>query len=326
MAAGTEKGIQLWDIAAARPREKPLEFAKDILGLAFSPDGRRLAAMSGEGVVQMWDPATGKLHDPPFKAERMEAAFFDMQISADGKLVATRCTFGVFLWRTDKGQRLPFSEHKFTGAMSPQGKALVMSVKDDETVSSVSVEDPLTGQTVAPLPYARFALELPAEFSPDGKLLAIPLEDQTVELWDLATGKPHGPRLVNRQQIQRLVFAPDGKLLVTVSPSGTLRLWDVASGQQLGPAWDSAGGLKAEQLGLPLQIAFSPDGRWLGTVGATHLRLWPLPKAALSLREMELRTWLATGVRLNDQGAWQSIPGPEWHVLRRELQGLEAGQ
>ncbi len=326
LAAGTAKGIQLWDVAAARPHGQRLEFPHEVLGLAFSLDGKRLAAMSGDGVVQMWDPATGELHKPPFKGERMEAAFFDMQISADGNLVATRCTFGVLLWRADKGRQLPFSAHKFIGAMSPQGMALVMTVKDDESETSFSVEDVLAGRTVAQLPDAHFSFELPAEFSPDGKLIAIPLANQTVEIWNVATGKRHGPRLANRQQIQRLLFAPDGKVLVTVSPNGTLRQWDVASGLQLGPAWDSGGDMDADQpvTGMPMQVTFCPDGRWLGTVGATHLRLWPLSKSELSLREMELRTWVATGARLDPQSGWQSISGTEWHALRGELITLEA--
>jgi WD40 repeat protein len=321
LAAATQKGVQLWDVAAGKRRGQLLEFSHDMAELAFSPDGKLLVAMSGEGVVQMWDPASGKLHDPPFKEEPTEAAFFELRISSDAKLVATRCTFGVLLWRTDTGQRLPLADELPPLAMSPEGKVLI--ARDE--ASNLSVQDALTGRLLTRLPGARFSL-IPSEFSPDGKLVATPHEDQTVQLWDLATGKQHGPRLVNRQQVQRVVFAPDGKLLITVAPGGTLRLWDVASGQQLGAAWHFAGGDIPKQPvpDIPLQVAFSPDGRWLATLGGDmHLRLWPVPEAELSLREMELRTWLALGVRLDAQGGWQSIPGPEWRALRRELRALE---
>jgi WD40 repeat protein len=181
---------------------------------------------------------------------------------------------------------------------------------------------------VARLPGARLSV-IPAEFSPDGRLVALPPEDQTVQVWEVATGKPHGPRLVTGQQIQRVAFAPDGKLLATVAPNGNLRLWDITSGQQLGPAWNCSGGLAPEpdRLELPLQVAFSPDDRWLATVGGDlHLRLWQAPRATLPLREMELRTWLSLGVRLDAEGRWQSIPGAEWQALRRELGEREAAK
>jgi WD40 repeat protein len=324
LAAATEKGIQLWDIAAGQRHGSLLEFPHHADGLAFSLDGKWLAAMSGEGVVQMWDPVTGKLHDPPFKGGGAEAAFFDLQISADGKLVATRSTFGLFLWRADTGQEFPPPQKQIM-AMNLEGKVLVAPADG----SGLSLQDPLTGETLKRLPGAHFS-PIPPEFSPDGKLVATPDADQTVQLWDMATGKQYGPRLVNRQQIQRVVFSPDGKVLVTVAPGGTLRLWDVGSGQQLGPAWQHlAGGILPLEIlsEMPVQVAFSPDGRWLATQGGDmHLRLWPVPKAALPLREMELRTWLSLGVRLDAQGGWQSIPGPEWQALRRELGALIAQQ
>jgi eukaryotic-like serine/threonine-protein kinase len=323
LAVGTAKGIRLWDVASGKPHGTLLEFPQGLAVLAFRRDGKYLAAMSGEGVVQMWDPATGKLHDPPFKGGGAQAAFFDLQISTDGKLVATRCTFGVLLWRADTGQALPPSARQITCAMSPDGKVLVGG---GEGAEGLSVQDPLTRRTVVRLPGARFSL-LPAEFSPDGKLVAVPNEDQTVQLWDVTTGKRHGPRLVTRQPIQRVVFAPDGKLLVTVAAGGDLRLWDIASGQQLGPAWGFAGGLRPEQdlREIPLHVAFSPDGRWLATLGGDrHLRLWPAPRSALPLREMEVRTWLSLGVRLDAERGWQSIPGTEWQALRREF-GAQAG-
>jgi WD40 repeat protein len=133
---------------------------------------------------------------------------------------------------------------------------------------------------------------------------------------------------VNRQAIQRLVFAADSNTFVAVSPGGTLRLWDVASSQQLGPPWIFPGGRKGEKLGQEIssmQVAFSADGRWLATLGADRLlRLWPVPKANLSLREMELRTWTSLGAEMDTKGARQSLPGLQWQTLRQELRALEA--
>jgi WD40 repeat protein len=129
LAVAGEKGIQLWDIAAGKPRGQPIKCPGTHL-LAITPDGKWVVAMGGEGQVQMWDLVTGKVHDPPFQAGAKEAAFFDLQISADSKLVATRCTFGPFLWNADTGQELPFNEHRLIGAMSREGKVLASADKE----------------------------------------------------------------------------------------------------------------------------------------------------------------------------------------------------
>jgi WD40 repeat protein len=51
-------------------------------------------------------------------------------------------------------------------------------------------------------------------FSPDGKLVALGLDDHTVRLWDAVTGAPHGEPLKGHSgRVYSVAFSPDGKLV-----------------------------------------------------------------------------------------------------------------
>ena len=60
--------------------------------------------------------------------------------------------------------------------------------------------------------------------------------DETVRLWDVATGQPHRQPLTGHTERRgrRWRSARTGSTLATGSDDGTVRLWDVATGRPIG--------------------------------------------------------------------------------------------
>ena len=53
--------MRVWDAASGTRLHELRGHHREITGLAFSPDGRRLVTGDGENLIRMWDVETGNL-------------------------------------------------------------------------------------------------------------------------------------------------------------------------------------------------------------------------------------------------------------------------
>jgi WD40 repeat protein len=249
-SVGADRVVKVWDLTTGKeqkawsllPKDEQVEI-KDAVGpsggyhrVAFSPDGKTLAAAAGR-VVKILDPATGKEH-ASLDGHAEEVRF--VAYGLGGKVLVTAGVDGAIkLWDVDTAkERITLQAQgppRGDIALSADGKTLAAS---DTEAKTVTVWDGETGKekaTLKDVKVHRVAL------SPDGKVLATGTSGKNLraQLWDVATGKESvalnveglGPILTS------LRFSPDGKSLAASgyevdvdndrAGDGVLHLWEL---------------------------------------------------------------------------------------------------
>ena len=252
-------GIRLWDARKLAPVGAPLrETGGEVTGLAFSPDGRKLAAVTG-GMATIWDVESRSLDHQLWSVAGNSVG---VSISADGKMLATAGGAGVQLWNVATGAALGvMGDGVGAGdvAFSPT-EPLVAFIRDgwrqggggDWEIWDVARDSRIAEREIVDENILGWAIA----FSSDGRLLATSGIDPVVHIWDVRTGK-----LVRKLEqnvgnaVWALDFSPDSSVIAISGGDGFASLWDVATGAKIGPRL----GVGSREAMLDL----SPDGRRL---------------------------------------------------------------
>ena len=232
--------------------------------LAFSPDGKRIAAGALEPGTVVWDTATGREAGMlPGQGHDVR----DMAFVPDGHLLAWSAGGALLSWdlsRNDRTIRCRIPEETLAGLLlSPDGR-LLLGVKDQH----LQLWDVPAGRKRADLP-GQFEGPDKAVFSGDGRHLAYSTDDYAVHLWDVQAGAEACVMRGHSQQVGALAFSPDGRRLASCAGylDDSARLWSVPAGEEVAV-------LRGHRNAVGM-VAFGPDGKRLASCSLDKTaRLW----------------------------------------------------
>lgn len=257
-----------------------------VYSVAYSPDGKIIAAGSSDRAVRLWDARTGKLLRPPFEGHTSFVK--SVAFSPDGSRIVSCGNESIRIWdvRTGRTVRV-FEEPKSCFAsvsFFPDGKKIVTagSIVQVWDIESGRRTDMRTYDDASETVYS-------VAVSPDGSLIASG-HNSVFLLWDARTGRqlPFSYK-GQSQEISSIAFSPDGTKVAAASRDGCIRIWGVDSGELIMPelltvffdAEDYAEDYQPElddyEFDLPECIAFSPDGESLiAGYFYGNIRIWDI--------------------------------------------------
>ena len=248
--------VRLWTADALKPLEQFAtggERSHSGSAVTFSPDGRLLAAVSGDADIRIWRIGM----DPP--GESIKSAHVNgttaLVFTRDSKTLISggngehrmirigRRAGGsmaeIKFWDLATREQVAelttesFDSGLYSLALSRDGAVLVSGHHSEARVWNVKTRT-LLG-IIAESYSIQGGYPCTADISPDGKTLASRTNGHTVGLWDVGTGRlSNEASLSHQRSVTSVVTASDGEILATGARDGLVHVWQTATGKHVG--------------------------------------------------------------------------------------------
>jgi len=203
---------------------------RGIKDVALSMDGQLAVSASWDGILQMWDVATGRelrsfKEDSKWGVDRVA-------LSANGRLAISTSNKILKVWDEITGREvraLQGHRDQVTDvALSADGQLAVSASKD----KTLKVWDVATGRELHTLQGHSREVNGVA-LSADGRLaVSTSFDDETLKVWDVVAGKGLRTVVGHRGNEKGVALSADGRLAI-LAEDETLKLLDVATGREL---------------------------------------------------------------------------------------------
>jgi WD40 repeat protein/DNA-binding SARP family transcriptional activator len=281
-APAEPSGVTIWNSRTGEEIITLSGYQPKLTTVAFSPDGRRIAAGSDlTHTPPVWDTETGELL---FTLNGHQESVRDVAYSPDGSRIVTASWDGTArLWNAATGEQQAVLRVSQEGvpaaAFSPDGHFVVTG----DTEGNVTVWDAEGLEKLRT--FSGHGAEIAGlAVGPDG-LLVTASADGTAKVWDFDIGDLLVTLRGHTARVNQVAVSPGGTRIATSSDDGTVRLWDAATGEEQLT-------LLGHRSYLVYGVDFSPDGRLLATAspdGTAALHLLPVDELVEVARERVTR-------------------------------------
>lgn len=275
VSCSEDQTIKIWNLETGELEKTLIGHRDSVRGIGISYDGQIIVSASSDKTVRLWNLETGEQISiiRTLKYGVNCIAIHPNKNIVASPLIYTRNTtdISVILDNIDTNQCIETPQHNNPSNVkinaitfasgspcfayeNPKGSIMIAYIDTGKTLRELEIPESS---------YNFFSLA----FSPDNQILASGSEDNTIKIWQPATGNLIKTLEGHTGSVHSVAITSDNKILVSGSEDQTIKLWEIETGEEICTLTGHSG--------IIYSIAISPDNQTIvsGSQDGT-IKIW----------------------------------------------------